>query len=353
MSGLYLHIPFCKRKCDYCAFYSGRATEEKISAYIDALLAFISAHADFAPVDTVYIGGGTPSVLPKSEFDRLLRGLGESGFLPAKEVTVELNPESTSESLLALLKQNGVNRLSFGVQSLNDRELQTVGRLHTAREALRAIERSQNAGFDNISADLIYGLPLQTDQTLMDSVKGLVQSGVQHISCYGLQIEEGTPLQKRGTETDDEVQARQYELICDALRDAGFVHYEISSFCKEGYASRHNSSYWDGTPYLGLGAAAHSFVDNKRCAFLPDTDRFIQKATKGDFSFDEIIPISAAEQREEQVMLSLRTSRGVDIGEISGYEKYLQSGHATLQNGRFILTEKGFLVSNYIIADLL
>lgn len=353
MSGLYLHIPFCKRKCDYCAFYSGCADAAKKTAYVDALLSFAAAYRKFAPTETVYIGGGTPSVLSISDFGKLLDGLSDCGFLPAKEVTVELNPESTTRELLILLKEKGVNRLSFGVQSLCDGELAAVGRLHTAGEALSAIRLAQSVGFDNISADLIYGLPTQTDSSLLQSVEGLIQSGVQHISVYGLQLEEGTPLAEKMQEADEEKSAAQYELVCKALQEAGFEHYEISNFCKAGYAARHNSSYWDGTPYLGLGAAAHSYVDGKRCAFLPDTDLFIQKAKDGSFSFDEEISISEEEKKEEQIMLSLRTSRGVDTTLISGYEKYLQSGHATLQDGRFVLTEKGFLVSNYIIADLL
>ena len=346
---LYLHVPFCRRKCAYCSFYS----LEKYDAeeYIASIIRAVQFYGG-KTLDSVYIGGGTPSVLSPSQLTRLMNAVRESFSVPASaEITVEANPESCTAEFIAAAKAAGINRLSLGVQSLDDRELSAVGRLHDAVCALSATERAL-AAFDNVSCDLIFGLPGQTVRSFSQSLDALISRGVPHISCYNLQVEKGTPLFERGvTVPDEEAQERLYFLACDRLRAAGYRHYEISNFAKPGFESRHNSAYWTGEDYLGLGPAAHSKLGDTRCSFAPDIAAFCAKT---DFEFDSRERID--DPLFERIMLSLRTDRGLETALLPHSADYIErlceGGFASVKNGVLALTDRGFYLSNTIISDL-
>jgi len=353
---LYIHLPFCKRKCKYCAFCSGQYSAEIRSLYMERVISMMDHFVRDNAVETVYIGGGTPSALPLPLWKKLLTAVGDIVNVPAlQEFTVECNPESTSEELLSLLKANGVNRLSFGVQSLCEDELAAIGRLHSAEQALSALRLAKRLGFHNISADLIYGLPGQTKESFEYSLKTLLSEEITHLSVYNLQLEEGTPLyEERNTLTfaDEDEQMEMYDLLCDLTRKAGFIHYEISNFCKDGFAAVHNSGYWTGKDYLGIGAAAHSKLSGVRCSFDEDVIAF---AEKKDFSFDERIPLTEQDILEERIMLGLRTQLGATMKLLDRQrvERFVELGLGAVQNDNFILNDAGFMLSNSIIADLI
>lgn len=353
---LYLHLPFCKKKCDYCAFCSGNFSREKQEAYIDKLIGLIRHYGEKCTFHTVYIGGGTPSALPVSLWKKLLGALAERmDLFSLTEFTVELNPESTTRQLLQLLKMNGVNRLSFGVQSLNDAQLAAIGRLHDRQMAMDAISLAKKCGFHNIGADLIYGLPGQSVQSFEESLSILLETPITHLSCYNLQLEEGTPLfdrQQQHTFADEEEQLQMYERLICRTKAAGFEHYEISNFARSGYRALHNSGYWDGTDYIGLGIAAHSKLDNCRYSFTEDMDDFLGKT---DLSFDECTILTEEDLREEAIMLGLRTDQGVPLSLLDKQkaEKYVAGRLGEIKGDHFLLNEQGFMVSNAIIADLM
>ena len=353
---LYLHLPFCKAKCAYCAFCSGTFPLQTQQAYIHRLIALMRHHCKGKTFSTVYIGGGTPGVLPLALWKLLLAALGETTDIGAlREFTVELNPESTTKELLLTLKNGGVNRLSFGVQSLIDEELAAIGRLHTAEKALQSIRLAAECGFENIGADLIYGLPGQTAESFEKSLSKLLTLPISHLSCYSLQLEEGTPLyekQAQFTFANEEEQIAMYERLLSLTKAAGFVHYEISNFARTGKQAVHNSGYWTGKDYLGLGAAAHSKLGNCRYSFSEDVERFIAKE---DCSFDECRLLSEQDRREEAIMLGLRTDRGTPMSLLDEktVQKYVSYGLGEIKGDHFVLNEQGFMVSNTIIADLI
>ncbi len=353
---LYIHLPFCKQKCKYCAFCSGNYSGEIQSRYIKQVIKALRQLVDGKSVKTVYIGGGTPSALPLDLWEKLLTAIHQYVDLShLLEFTVECNPESTSEALLYLLKDRGVNRLSFGVQSLNDRELAAIGRLHCSGEALDAIALAQKVGFENIGVDLIYGLPYQTAQSFKSSLQTLLSCGITHLSCYNLQLEEGTALfseQESLPFPDEDEQMQMYEYLCRMTAKAGFAHYEISNFCKSGYQAVHNSGYWTGEDYIGIGAAAHSKIGNKRYSFKEDVPAFI---FKGEITFDDCVEISAQDVTEERIMLGLRTGNGAPMALLDEQKvkRYVDMKLGEIQGDNFVLNEKGYMLSNSIIADLL
>ncbi len=360
MISLYLHIPFCRQKCLYCSFYS--LTDFDKSEYIDAIIRCVqyfgkksganAAVSDYR-ADTVYIGGGTPSVLPPELLYRLFDAVYRNFDIEKNaEITVEANPESCGSEFLYAAKSMGVNRLSLGVQSFDDKELRAVGRVHTAAQAAEAVTLARRAGFNNISCDLIFGLPGQTDKSFENSLKTLAGLDIEHISCYNLQVEDGTPLKKAGVLVPgEEQQEKMYFLACEFLADRGYGHYEISNYAKRGFESRHNSAYWMGKDYLGLGPAAHSKIGDMRCSFLPDIERF---CLKDDFEFD--ISEQIDDPLFEKIMLSLRTKTGIDASLLKNSGKFIvcliESGYAVVENGILRLTDRGFYLSNSIIAEL-
>ena len=353
---LYIHLPFCKRKCKYCAFCSGTFSQETQSQYIDRVISLIKHYTCNKHVETIYIGGGTPSALALPLWERLLSSIsGVVDVSALQEFTVECNPESTEEKLLAMLKAGGVNRLSFGIQSLCDSELLTIGRLHSAQTARHALRLASQMGFKNISADLIYGLPGQTVESFVYSLKSLLCENINHLSCYNLQIEENTPLFEERNDfslPDEDAQLEMYEQLCTLTKQAGFVHYEISNFCKDDCEAVHNSGYWSGKDYIGIGAAAHSKIGNKRYSFTSDVLAFIEKS---NCLFDEQIDLTHQDIRQENIMLGLRTYRGVPLSILDNekVERFVQLKLGRVENGYFILNDKGFMVSNSIITELI
>ena len=363
--GLYLHIPFCKSKCIYCDFYSLARSEEKMDAYCAALKRELSqgaARAAAYTIDTVYLGGGTPSLLGARRLAELLEAVGAHYALSRDaEITFEANPDSAQDAdALRLLRSAGFNRISLGAQSFDDGELRALGRIHTAAETARAAAAARSAGFDNVSLDLIYGLPRQTMARWQANLAAAVALQPEHLSCYGLKVEKGTPLYSRRAQAqlpDDDAQADFYLETVRFLRENGYGQYEISNFSKPGYESRHNLKYWTLGEYLGFGPGAHSDFGGRRFAVARDLNAYLQ----GSIVYSEDAAVSPRERQEEYLMLGLRTVRGICAREaglpFAGAEAVLRECKAhglAGQNGeRWHLTPQGFLLSNRIIACIL
>ncbi len=360
MAGLYVHIPFCKRRCLYCDFYSTTLLARR-EEYVRAVVKEIEQrqHEAGEPIRTVYIGGGTPSTLEIELVTALTKAIDSTNIA---EYTVEINPGDVTEEYLMGLKALGVNRLSMGVQSFQDELLQKIGRRHTAAEAIEAVRTAQKAGFENLSIDLMYALPGQTMAQWKADIETAIGLGVQHLSSYGLMYEEGTAMTQmrdRGElqETDEETENAMYDYLCERVKEAGFRHYEVSNFALQGYEAQHNSSYWNGTPYVGVGAGAHSYTGNVRSWNPNDLEGYIQGIEKGTL-VRESETLSEADLYNEQVMLGLRTDKGcwlspsVDRRETVG--KLRQKGLVRVEeDGRVIATQEGLHVLNRIIEELM
>ena len=371
--GLYLHIPFCRSKCDYCDFYSlGGAGEGLMDRYQKALLAHLEESAPMAAghrVDTVYFGGGTPSFYGEKRLRGLLKGLGRWYHLDKDcEITVECNPDSVDGRMLARLRRAGVSRLSLGVQSARDAELARVHRPHTFDQAREAAAAARKAGIRNLSLDLIYGLPGQSLEGWRETVEQTLALEPEHLSCYGLKVEEGTPLwARRGEEDfpDDDAQADMYLWTVERLGRAGYEQYEISNFARPGFRSRHNLKYWMTEEYAGFGPGAHSDFGGRRYSFIRDLEGYIAAVLEGGTVIDESDLIPQRERGGEYLMLRLRTTRGIEEWEYrreffmnfdpieQKLEEYERQGWAERHDRRWNLTAKGFLVSNQLIGELL
>ena len=309
--GLYLHIPFCKAKCIYCDFYSLPHSEEKMDAYTAALQRDLIRWADQAKdhtVDTIYFGGGTPSYLGAERLCRLLETVFAHYRVDKNdEITTEANPDSAREVLaLRQLREAGFNRISLGMQSASDDELRLIGRVHTHKETVEAVRAARAAGFDNVSLDLIYGLPEQTMAHWRENLQAAIALEPEHLSCYGLKIEEGTPLDRKKNTLripDDDEQAEEYLATVELLEKAGYAQYEISNFARPGRESRHNLKYWTMQEYLGFGPGAHSDFGGRRFAYARDLNAYI----KGGEHLSESACPAEREREEERVMLALRT----------------------------------------------
>lgn len=372
--GIYIHIPFCRSKCQYCDFYSigGSRDRRLVDNYLQALMVHFKETGALATdyiVDTVYFGGGTPSFFGADNLRRIFAEL-QHRFRVDKdaEISFEANPDSVTDSLLKKLRAEGFNRMSLGVQSDRDDVLQKLGRPHNYEQARAAVQSARKCGFDNVSLDLMYGLPNQTAPQWEETLSHVLELNPEHISCYGLKVEEGTPLweyKEAANLPSDEVQAEMYLNAVAILDEAGYKQYEISNFAKSGYEARHNLKYWLGEEYLGFGPAAASDFAGKRFTNKPDIQNYIQGVLKQDVPIlSECDAIPARERAGEYVMLRLRTTQGISPQE---YEKNYLMPFAPLleeilplaerdlfyqQNGRWILTPKGFLVSNQIIGRL-
>lgn len=373
MAGIYVHIPFCKRKCIYCDFYSvGVAGMEE--RYVKALAAELRMRKDELrgeAVRTLYLGGGTPSLLSPSQISYIADALKkEVGIDELEEFTIEVNPDDVSEKYIRALAEIGVNRVSMGIQSFVDSELLTINRRHSAAEAVAAVDSIRKAGIKNISIDLIYGLPGQTLETWRYSVEKAVELDVQHISSYNLSYEEGTRLyflRERGDiqECDEETCIKMYEYLVARLADAGFEHYEVSNFAKQGRYSKHNSSYWDGTIYLGLGASAHSYDGDVRSYNVANVKQYLSEIEAGSLVCErETATID--EKYDEYVMIRLRTKWGINADNLMAtfgekyYEHfmkeskpYIKSGKMSCEGSCYRLTEAGVMISDMIIRDLM
>jgi len=367
--GLYLHIPFCRKKCDYCDFYSLAHSEEKMDGYTAALIRHleeVAPRAEKHAVDTVYFGGGTPSYLGAKRLVKILRTVEKQYHLTRDaEITLEANPDSAGDSrTLRSLRRAGFNRLSLGVQSTDDALLQAVGRPHTFEQARLAVEAARSAKIANLSLDLIYGLPSQTMEQWRQTLSDAVALAPEHLSCYGLKVEEGTPLYaRRDSETlpDDDAQADMYLYAVAYLAERGYAQYEISNFAKAGYESRHNLKYWTLQEYAGFGPGSHSDFGGVRFAYAKDLDAYI----RGELRLSEQQDIPPRDRDTEYLMLGLRTVRGIGAKEFENrfrqrfaplealLEMYETQGWCVREGDFWHLTPKGFLVSNQIIGNVL
>lgn len=368
---IYLHIPFCVRKCSYCGFYSRVGGD--VQTYVDTLCREIELRAEEVwpkphKVRTVYFGGGTPTLLSISQLGQIVEQLHRSFNLSEiEECTIEANPECLTKKYVADLRTMGlVNRVSVGVQSFSDADLRLLNRRHNGEDALRAVENLKERGYRNVSIDLIYGIPGQSAeqwQANLDTVKKL---DIQHLSCYALTVEPGTILDQQTKSgrvmmpDEDEVLAR-YETLLEWCGSNGFTQYEISNFCREPYRSRHNSRYWDRTPYIGFGAAAHSFDGSHRRWNVADTTQYIKGVTARTDYF-ETETLSEIDAFNEYIMTALRTPEGIDIAKLDpvfadglkdNILKYISAGYIYIHNGHYRPTEKGLLHADGIAADLI
>jgi len=371
--GIYIHIPFCRSKCDYCDFYSLAGREDRMDDYHRALIQQLTESAPLArgyQVNSVYIGGGTPTWYGEKRLCELLRLLHKRFRLSKDvEVTLEANPDSATEKNLKALRRAGVNRLSLGMQSAQDQELRDVHRPHTFQQVTEAVEAARRAKIKNLNLDLIYGLPGQTSESWRDSVEKALALNPEHLSCYGLTLEEGTPLANRAARgealPDDDEQAEHYLWMVDRLRQAGYQQYEVSNFAKPGFQSRHNLKYWMGLEYMGFGAAAHSDFGSCRYAYVRSLEGFIRGITEGGKLLEQSDLIPMRERGSEYLMLRLRTTHGIEEWEYrreyymnfdpiaAKLSEYEQKGWAVQAGRRWHLTPEGFLLSNRLIGELL
>lgn len=344
MLGLYIHVPFCVRKCPYCDFYSEKFSREKSEKFAAAVLRNLARYP--VKFDTVYFGGGTPALISGKIAD-ILR---EVDYPENAEITVECNPDVVNEKVLAELKNAGVNRLSFGVQSLDENELKALGRLHGTESAKKAILLAHSLGFENISADIMLGVPKQTVKSLEQTIDGLCALPITHVSAYLLKIEPNTPFGKNPPEIPDEDgQAELYLAAVEQLEKRGFRQYEISNFAKNGFESRHNLIYWRAEEYVGIGPAAHSYYNGKRFAVTGNLSEFIENPVQR-----EIVTDDNPDKYEEKILLGLRLREGIPLDEsIEKRLRLVPRDYFRVQNGRVSLTPRGFLVSNQIIAAIL
>lgn len=370
--GIYIHIPFCASKCAYCDFYSLPGCDRKMPDYQSALLSHISESAEVAKsfeVDTVYFGGGTPSYYGAKRIVEILDELKLQGNLRLdSEITVEVNPDSVKYDDLKLLRKAGVNRLSVGVQSANGDLLKIIGRRHNFRQAQTAVENARRAGFENVSLDLIYGLPSQTKGDWADTLSKALELHPEHLSCYALKLEEGTPMYRYvGSPLipDDDEQADMYLYAVETLEHYGLEQYEISNFAVPGYESKHNLKYWTMGDYMGFGPGAHSYVDGVRYSYVRDLDRYIAAVMGDKQIIDEYEICLPVQKAAEYIMLGMRTSRGISEKEYHNiylsdwspmerkFEEFAKKGWAEKSGDRWRLTPSGFLVSNSLIVSML
>lgn len=371
MAGIYIHIPYCKQACSYCDFYFSTSLSSK-DGFVQTLLKEIALRQaeTIQPIDTIYFGGGTPSLLSIEEINHILSAIHQYYTVsPGAEVTLEANPDNLTDQYLRGLLQVGINRLSIGLQSFNEQELHELKRTHTAQQNLQVVKRAQAAGFNNISVDLIYGTPWITLEQWQQHLQTVIDLDVQHISCYQLTIEEKTELHHRIKKgqvpvPDDAHTEQQFLLLIAVLKQAGFVHYEISNFGKPGFFSRHNTSYWKDIPYIGLGPSAHGYDGKKRYANVPNIHTYIRKITAGEAWYE-------VEERNEKnvyndlVLTGLRTIFGVDITLIekklnqsyANYfqrkaQPYVEKGDIIKENYVYRLKEEAFLFADGISQDL-
>ena len=372
MAGIYIHIPLCRSRCVYCDFYSSTFDGNR-SELVDAICAELVQRRDYlreATVKTLYFGGGTPSLLRPDELSEIFSAVEANYPCSFEEVTLEANPDDLSDDFLTSLKRFPINRLSIGIQSFHDDDLTLLNRRHTAEEAKAAVRRCQSHGLTNISIDLIYGLPNQTLSAWEDNLRQAIELDVPHISAYHLTYEEGTKiyrmLQKGEVrEVDEELSVEMFHLLRSMLQEAGIQQYEISNFARPGYHARHNSSYWDGTPYLGAGPAAHSFDGKDRRWNISNTRRYIEAIRSGE-PYYELEVLDETSSYNDYVITSLRTIAGMDLdvlaerfGEpyysycLRQVRPFVGDGVAVVEENHVRLTEKGLFLSDAVMEELM
>ncbi len=342
MSSIYVHIPFCLHKCPYCSFESrDRFDEDELKREYERIKLDMLYASKLRPkAETVYFGGGTPPVMGIHRLTGLLAYAKELFVIPENaEITCEVNPKTVNKEFLKAMRAAGFNRLSIGMQSLNDTMLKALGRIHNASEAERCIYEARSAGFDNISCDLMFALPCQSLADVETDVRKMLSLQPDHISLYPLSIEHGTPFFVNKVEKPDEnTEYAMYKLICRMLKEAGYIHYEISNYCLPNRQSRHNTNYWLGGEYIGCGHGSHSYAAGYRFNYTG----YMERITENDME-------------AERIMLGLRLAEGVAVNEESAKNaaKYIDAGYAEYKDGRLRLTEDGFWISNAIIGDVL
>ena len=378
MAGIYIHIPFCKSRCIYCGFYSTTSLELR-QRYVEAICREMEIRNERSEIiDTVYLGGGTPSQLTIEQLRQLFIYINKvypltpniSPLTP--EITIEVNPDDVTIEFAVALKQLPINRVSMGIQTFNDQRLQFLHRRHTAQQAITAIDTLRQAGFQNISIDLMYGFPGETLSDWEADIDAALALKVEHLSAYCLMIEEGTPLRQWITNNgqwimDEELERTMYEMLIDKLTAAGYEHYEISNFARKGFRSRHNSSYWNGTPYIGLGAAAHSYDGRSRSWNVADINTYIKGIEQGKRIFEEEL-LDDDTRYNDTITVALRTKEGIDLSLLSkkyqdycmkNARRYLNDGLLELsavgdsQSPTLHLTRRGLFVSDMVMSDLM
>ena len=373
MAGLYIHIPFCKSRCIYCGFYSTTDTTLR-QRYVDAVCQEMISRSEKnegenmrTGIQTIYIGGGTPSQLTLGQLGQLLEKARTVFDVDDNaEVTVEVNPDDVTEELAAGLRAIGVNRVSMGAQTFDANRLRFLNRRHTARQVEEAVSLLRQSGFDNISIDLMYGFPDETLNDWQQDIDAVLRLGVEHLSAYCLMIEEGTPLHQWAADNgqwamDEELERAMYYTLIERLTAAGYEHYELSNFAKTGRHSRHNSSYWKDIPYIGLGAAAHSYDGQCRRWNVSNLLYYIKGIENGQPSFEQE-ELDEDTHYNDRITVALRTCEGLSLSELTdrqqkyllrSAQRYLDDGLLELLDGCIKLTRKGLFVSDMVMADLM
>ena len=371
--GLYIHVPFCKRKCNYCDFYSLSCPQkDNFADYVSIICSHIEKEAHLYEdlvFDTVFLGGGTPSLLDETEITRLFDAIRANlNVSENAEISIEANPGTLTREKLLAYKKCGINRISMGLQSSCDSELSMLGRIHTLEEFEKSYRLVKEAGFDNVSVDIMYALPSQNLDSLMRTVDYVSHLNPTHVSAYCLKIEDGTPLSKMKLDLPSEDE--QYEMylsLCERLAEFGYEQYEISNFAKNGARCVHNLKYWLSKEYVGFGPAAHSFFDGVRYFYDSDLSAYVNAIKDGNLpkkQVEDLPALTDEERMDEYVMLALRLSDGIDTADFASrfgvnfedaydIQKYVDSGHITFDGKHYGFTSKGFFVSNYILSNML
>ncbi len=373
MAGIYIHIPFCRKRCHYCDFFKSTdfGLKNRLLASLNHEIEIRSSELSSEEINTIYLGGGTPSTLLLGELKELLETIRQNYLVsPDAEITMEANPDDLNQSILSAWKEIGFNRLSIGIQSFSETDLKLMNRRHGVMQAIQSIKWAKNAGFSNLSIDLIYGLPNQTIQEWERNVRIAVELDVQHISAYHLTYHEGTVFYdqlKKGIlkELPDELSVQQFEILIRILKEAGFEHYEISNFCKAGMYSRHNSSYWKGRKYLGFGPSAHSFDLNSRRWNVSSIPSYLNGLENGE-TYSETEILSEQDRYNDSIITGLRTIWGIREEYIRSRfsepyfahfqntkDKYLQAGNISYLSGTVSLSQSGLFISDHIMEDFM
>jgi oxygen-independent coproporphyrinogen III oxidase len=371
MAGIYIHIPFCRQACHYCDFHFSTSLRSK-DAFLEALLKEIELRSDYlqgSPVHTVYFGGGTPSLLGTDEISRIVEAIGVGHSISSDaEITLEANPDDLTSEKLHGLAASPVNRLSIGIQSFHEADLKFMNRAHNAEEAFSSVKRARDAGFENISIDLIYGTPTMNDAQWLHNLEQAFSLRPEHISCYCLTVEPGTALDSfvrkgKAPAVDEELAAAQFRILLQQMTAQGYEQYEISNFCRDGFYSRHNSSYWLGEHYMGLGPSAHSCNGSSRQWNVASNPRYIASIGEGIVPCETEI-LTPLQRFNEYVMISLRTSRGCSLDyidrEFAGFaeefrrqaQKFIPGNLLIQRENSLLLSEEGKLLADRITSDL-
>ena len=372
MAGLYIHIPFCSSRCVYCGFYSTTGLELR-ERYVDAVCKEIKMRGERVrkgegeKVSTIYLGGGTPSQLSIQQLERILTTIYIYNKVEGTaEVTIEMNPDDVNLEFAKALFAMGINRVSMGVQTFNDERLRFLHRRHNASQVPQAVDTLFKAGFRNISIDLMYGFPNQTLEEWEADIDKALELDVEHISTYCLMYEEGTALYKlleqgKVSEIDEELERKMYYTLINRLESAGYDHYEISNFARPGYRSRHNSSYWRGIPYIGIGAAAHSFDIRTRSWNVADIHQYMEAMERGERPFEEEV-IDIDTRYNDAITVALRTKEGLDLTTlpddqrqycIANAKRHIDAQLLKLADNHLALTKEGLFVSDMVMSDLM